>query len=345
MTLLSHLGLAASAAAWLLASCSPTSSNQNQSGRNRTADAAPTGTATGTTAATATQASTGTATAGQNATATADSWPTGIYTGYDGVNSFDVLLPGFGNYKVADPSIATITASTFTITQDLHDSLWAACQKINANAVQANFDRLFATGKVRNVYTLKPLKPGRTYLTIAQSTTNGGRANPFGGRNGQPLVLEVNSYPAGAVATGKSRYNDAPAVPGATNPPCASCHLTGKNGAPSHALGQVEQLPDVAVRKWIETGKLPFINLDAQTDHGIAHAWTFDTPDQELGIIAYLRTLQSTNFEELLTLEFQSDTQASAICNLTQTLGVGPPGGASAAGNGTAAATGTATAR
>ena len=73
------------------------------------------------------------------------------------------------------------------------------------------------------------------------------------------------------------------------------------------------------------------MNLNAQTDKGISHNWTFASADEETGVIAYLRTLQASNFEELITLEFQGDAQAAKICSLTL-----PPGvGATATGSGT----------
>ena len=272
-----------------------------------------------------------------NMSVSADYWPSGYWLGYDGTTTFSTLLAGgrgAATYTVADPSIASITPLTVTIDQSTHDTLWSACQKINPSANSQIFERRYAVGTTITSYKLTALKVGQTYLTQSVKAGSG-----FGGgRGGQatPRVIFVTEYAANAVATGKARYNNAPSIATATNLPCGpACHGDAAHGAPNHALGQVETIPDVAVAQWIEKGSLPYINLNAQTDKGISHAWTFASPDEEKGVIAYLRTLQADNFEELLTLEFQGDAQAAQICSMTSPPGVGPVTPATTPGSGT----------
>ncbi|MCX6111425.1 MAG: hypothetical protein NTZ90_17655 [Proteobacteria bacterium] len=268
---------------------------------------------------------------------TADYWPSGYWLGFDGKTTFSLLLAGGrggATYTVADPTIASIAPVSFTIDQATHDSLWASCEKINPSANQQLFESRYAVGTNITSYKLTALKAGQTTLTQTVKANSGFGPNGGGpgGGGGQPKVIFVTQYPDTAVAVGSARYNNNPAVPTATTPACGpACHGNAAHGAPNHALGQVETLPDAAVAKWIKTGSLPYVNLNAQTDKGISHNWTFASADEETGVIAYLRTLQASNFEELITLEFQGDTQAAKICSLSLPPGVGP----TATGSGT----------
>ena len=59
-------------------------------------------------------------------------------------------------------------------------------------------------------------------------------------------------------------------------------------------------IPDNSAEQWITTGKL------AARVASIQHTWEFADSDEELGTVAYLRTLQTDDLETLTKLEFEN---------------------------------------
>ena len=248
---------------------------------------------------------------------TASDFPAGIYTGIDGGSSkFSLYLPSFQPYTVQDTSIATIESVQVTLPQATVDSLVADLQKCApAGMDTSKMSKMF--NRQRTVYKLTPLKAGETKLVqTAASGGSGMGASGMGGAGGgghgggpsgkggssqwgsaKSQVLLVVNYKSDAVAKGKDRYTRE----GEGNKrACASCHETGEDGAPPHELGNISQIPDVAADQWITTGKLNGRVAKVQ------HTWEFENQDEEDGITAYLRTLQTGDVEELTKLEFEN---------------------------------------
>jgi hypothetical protein len=236
----------------------------------------------------------------------ADSWENGFYTGFNGKDKFSMYLPSFRPMTVTDPSIAKIESVSVTLSQATIDEVIADKKKDNPDLNEEQLKKML--GHTRNVFKLTPLKAGKTTLKTAGS----GRGPSGAWSKGQSTVLEVVAYTPEQVEKGKTRYH---ADGTGDKKPCASCHETGDNGAPSHALGNVNQIPDKSAKQWITTGKL------ADRTANIPHAWKFADDDEETGVVAYLRTLQTDDIEQLTKLEIENAA-----------FGMGPPGGGKGGG-------------
>jgi mono/diheme cytochrome c family protein len=222
----------------------------------------------------------------------ADQWENGYYTGFNGKDKFSLYLPSFRPMTVSDPSIAKIEGVSVTLSSTTIDELVADRKNDDPNFDDAKMREMLA--KPRTVYKLTPLKAGKTTL----KTTGAGKG-PSGSawKSGQSTVLVVTAYSTDQVEKGKARYTR---EGDGNKKACASCHETGANGAPPHELGDIMSIPDASAEQWITTGKL------ADREASIPHTWEFDSQDEELGTVAYLRTLQTDDLETLTKLEFEN---------------------------------------
>lgn len=219
------------------------------------------------------------------------------YTAYDGANDYSLMLLGErDNWTVKDPSIATIEEAEINLTTENLDAL-----------VQSEFDRVSPRMEERcnedstrpgcpftletfkenfegrfRVQKITPLAAGVTQLVSE------GR----GPRQGQTRTkyLVITAKEAGAFDAGKERYT--------TNgtgslQSCESCHLSGEENAPPHALGRVKDFSDAAILSWIKTGSSDGISAS------IPHSWEFSSDLQEVGIVPYLRSLQAKDVNSL----------------------------------------------
>jgi len=252
---------------------------------------------------------------------TASNYPDGFYTGFDGTDKFSLLLPGFRKYTVTDASIAKIDTVTVTVSQATIDEIVAKIKEDNPDITDTQINRVKGQfSRQRTIYKLTPLKAGRTTLTTSAAGGHGGPGGGSGGdvwQKGDQVALIVETYTADEVAAGKDRYTRA----GDGNKrPCASCHETGEAGAPPHELGDVMQIPDVALLQWIKTGKLNGRVAKIQ------HTWEFADANEEKGILAYLRTKQTDDAETLIKLEFENQLAQNGG-KIVGGGGFGPPPG------------------
>lgn len=269
--------------AFLLNSCNKSS---KQSGE------APATTDTSTSTTTTSDSDDSTSDSSTSSSVDPDVWLQGYYTGYNGNDKFSLYLPSFREMSIDDPSIASIESQSVTLSAETIDALVAEQKAKNENFDDTRIREILS--RPRTVYKLTPLKAGQTKLR-----TKAGGKGPGGGvwNQGQAVVLVVTKYSQDLVALGKSRYLQ----DGEDNKrSCASCHETGANNAPPHELGDIMSIPDASAEQWISTGKL------SGRTASIPHAWEFASDQEKLGVVAYLRTLQTTDLETLTKLEFEN---------------------------------------
>jgi mono/diheme cytochrome c family protein len=155
----------------------------------------------------------------------------------------------------------------------------------------AFFSQRFA--RQQKVTKITPLKAGKTSLLSSRGGRGGSDA--WGSANAS-VSLTIEDYTNSKFAAGESRYK----TEGEGNlKACYSCHGSGAEGAPSHQLGRISQISDKDALTWITTGKLP-----TRTAR-IAHAWEFRNDDEKVGIVQYLREIQTNDVDELTKLTFQ----------------------------------------
>lgn len=230
-----------------------------------------------------------------SATIDPDIWLKGFYTGFNASEKFSIYLPSFREMTIDDPSIAKIEPQTITLSTETIEALIAERKEENPDFDDTRIRERLT--RPRTVYKLTPLKAGQTKLR-----TKSGGGGGFGGGGewnaGQAVVLVVSNYSSDLLAKGKARY----AQEGEdTSRSCASCHASGDSKAPPHELGNIMSVPDVSAAQWISTGKV------SGRVAKVPHAWTFASEEEKLGVVAYLRTLQTTDLETLTKLEFENE--------------------------------------
>jgi hypothetical protein len=102
-------------------------------------------------------------------------------------------------------------------------------------------------------------------------------------------TIVVAEYDAADVEIGRARYNDDDGSGEPDRVPCASCHLQ-PSGA-DHSPLRVSVYRDAELLQAITTGMYP----DGATLIGVDHTWDIAAAE-EVGIVAYLRTLPPRGF-------------------------------------------------
>jgi len=244
---------------------------------------------------------------------TGTSYPSGYFTGLDpsGKTKFGLLLNAYGAstnpYTIGDTSIASMTMTQVTPSSDTISKLQTTLAGSSCGVPAANITQIMSRfGKSRSVVRVTPLKAGVTTITAVTPHYggHGGGGGGGGGFNpnaaeGQTLnTFQVVDYTDAQLQEGQTRYTAGLASDTTDDPACTSCHNTGKDGAPSHALGTVSQIPDVAAEQWVTTGQVGSLKAP------INHAWKFASSDEELGTVAYVRSLETSDAEALILLDF-----------------------------------------
>lgn len=230
-----------------------------------------------------------------------------FYTGIDGVNDYSLLLPSFQTYTLSDESIAKIEEIKVTFSEATINELLAMVTKKHPELDVERIKKRFS--REQTTFKLTPLKPGRTTIS---ATRRGGRNNTAW-KKGKTIDLVITQYDAAIVESGKLRYTEDGS--GASLKACKTCHETAEEGAPPHELGRIMEISDKEALEWISTGKL------GGRKAKIPHAWEFSSEDQEAGIVAYLRTRQTHDVEQLAKLHFAEFLENSGP------QGAGGPGG------------------
>lgn len=233
-----------------------------------------------------------------------------FYSGFDGVNDYSLLLPGFRDYTIADPSVATITKENITLSESTIATLMEEVKTANPDFDDTQIERFRGTlTRQQSAYRITPLKAG---TTILQSTRGGRGGKDSWGSGSTGIQLTVNSYTPEQYAAGAERYNTGGS---GLLKACKSCHETGESGAPSHELGNIKEISDSQGIQWITTGQL--------NSHmaSIAHTWEFGSEEQQLGILPYLRAKGSKDLETFTKLVIEERLQ-----NFQLPPGGGPPG-------------------
>jgi mono/diheme cytochrome c family protein len=148
----------------------------------------------------------------------------------------------------------------------------------------------FAGMTFAKTVVMTPLKAGETTLTIES----------LGIKFNFPVV--INEYAPEAYTLGEARYNEykytsagVPASPFLINSfTCGGCHTDeGLNGAPPHILDVTSFWGDEEIKNWAKTGKGGGVKGDQEA--GVNHIWTLESPEVEVALVSYIRTLGAKN--------------------------------------------------
>ncbi|MDQ3234008.1 MAG: hypothetical protein M3Q07_19535 [Pseudobdellovibrionaceae bacterium] len=197
-----------------------------------------------------------------------------IFTGFDGTNSFKVLV----EFAVTgtSPEIGKLTKEQLQqllVSPEYRQARLAEKAKLSLVA-----DAAFLTSK---------MLPDNPAGKVVELTTVKAGSTILKGRYGAmelSLPVTITAYTPAQVAAGKQRYDTA--VGGANpSPSCASCHKT-PDGV-DHSPNYLTEYSDAGTLSFVETG----FNSDIQFQTEVPHKMTFAGAGDKAGIVAYLRSL------------------------------------------------------
>lgn len=214
-----------------------------------------------------------------------------FYAGYDGVNDYSIILPGFRDYTIADPSIATVTKENVLLSEDTVNELIASVQASNPNFTDEAVERFRQfMGREQAAYRITPLRAGTTTL----SSNRGGRGGQDAwGSNSTTTQLVINAYTPEQYSAGQKRYTTSGS---GLLKACQSCHETGEEDAPPHELGNIKEVSDEGGIEWITTGRY------GSRVASISHTWEFSSQEERDGILPFLRGKVSKDLETFTKL-------------------------------------------
>jgi len=235
------------------------------------------------------------------------------YTGYDGTdpnfggNDFRIWLTTGRKIEIVDQSIARADEVTIDVPTDTVDLM---IQRVNDARAQVGqealstraTDRLKRRYSSRKAWRITPLNPGITSVKATRISSRDNQVRPESiWQEAEIRTLVVADYQQVNIETGRARYEE-----GGSGGACANCHLsagsTSAASAPAHQLGRVLEINDAEAIKWITEGKA----LD-RTATGTLHKWTFANDAEKQATVAYLRSRQTADLEELARLIFEEE--------------------------------------
>jgi hypothetical protein len=190
-------------------------------------------------------------------------FPEKIWLGFDGTNTYKAPIIALSNkgevkWTIDDPSLATLDTNSA--------------------------DPKAKPGGVNLMITAA--KAGKTMIHATDGTTT------------KDAMLEVIAYPIAQWEAGKNRYAMGPDE---KNPACKECHAPGKG--PDHTPTELDADTDDEIMNTFVTGKDPEGRpVDYEMEFtmllkGYDHMWKV-TPDEKIGLVAYLRSLKPLHFPE-----------------------------------------------
>jgi hypothetical protein len=195
--------------------------------------------------------------------ATLTIFPSKIYIGFDGTNVYKAPIIAVSNKK----------AVTWTIDDPTVASLDTASKDPAAEADGINL-------------MLTALKAGNTKLHATDGTQQA------------EATITVLTYTKAQYDAGKARYAKGP---NDKNPACMECHAPGKG--PDHTPTELDADTDEEIQDTFVSGKDPEGRpVDYEMNFttllkGYKHMWEV-TPDEKVGLVAYLRALKPLAFPE-----------------------------------------------
>ena len=195
--------------------------------------------------------------------ATLTIFPSKIFIGFDGTNMYKAPIIAVSNKK----------AVTWTIDDPTVASLDTASKDPPAEADGINL-------------MLSALKAGNTKLHATDGTQQA------------EATVTVLTYTKTQYDAGKARYAKGP---NDKNPACMECHAPGKG--PDHTPTELDADTDEEIQDTFVSGKDPE-GRPVDYEHnfttllkGYTHMWEV-TPDEKVGLVAYLRALKPLAFPE-----------------------------------------------
>lgn len=195
--------------------------------------------------------------------ATLTIFPNKIYIGFDGSNTYTAPIIAVSNkgtvkWTLDDPSVASLDLAS------------------KDPAAEGNGVNLMLTA----------LKAGTTKLHAMDGTQTADAS------------ITVLTYTKVQYDAGKARYAKGP---NEKNPACMECHAPGKG--PDHTPTELDADTDEEIQNTFVTGKDPegrAIDYEGNFKtllNGYTHMWEV-TPDEKVGLVAYLRALKPLHFPE-----------------------------------------------
>lgn len=209
------------------------------------------------------------------------------YTGFDGKNDYSILLTRARSLTVTDPSVAKVEQIKVKLPEATINSLLEAQKKKNPTFDTDKYKNFL--GREMIAQKITPLKPGRTIIK---------RGNGFG--RSDDIELVVTQFTEAQFEAGKKRYETDGA---GTLKACKSCHEKGEEGAPPHELGEINSFSDPDALAWFKTGQ-----AKGRTAK-IEHKWGFSSDEEEKGIVAFMRSKQTNDLENLIKLQIEDDIE------------------------------------
>jgi hypothetical protein len=191
-------------------------------------------------------------------------FPAKLWSGFDGTNT----------YK--SPVIAVVNSGNVTWTID--DPSLASIDTQSKDPV--------AKGDGTEI-VLTSLKAGTTKIHAKDSAGHTSEA-----------TITINTYPVAQFDAGKARYMKGPNM---KNPACNECHAKGKG--PDHTPTELDADTDEEIQNTFTKGVDPenrpvdYEKMFTKLLNGYDHMWEV-TPDEKVGLIAYLRALPPLAFPE-----------------------------------------------
>ncbi|WP_141734000.1 hypothetical protein [Oligoflexus tunisiensis] len=200
-----------------------------------------------------------------------------IFTGFDGTNSFKVLV---------EPMLYGGLPESIQLTEEQEERFYNS-PEFN-DAWKAEFNKITVVPDPA-FFTVNPVEvlPGWNVLELTSLKAGSSVVKMKYGAEEISLAATISAYTSAQVAAGKQRYNTA--VEGATpSPSCITCH----GGGDGRSHGAFSLYSDAGQLAFIETG----VNSDDDYETEAPHKMTFASADGKAGIVPYLRSLDPKSF-------------------------------------------------
>lgn len=199
-----------------------------------------------------------------------------VYTGYDGTNTYQARFV-FGSALQNAPDLGIdVTAAQVTV----------------ENPALADLERV----------DMGPLGPTHFVIyTVTARAAGSTRINVTYQGQTASSDLTVYSYTPADVQLGAERYNNPVNPDPATRIACSTCHFAVEQGGIQHSPDYTAFWSEEQALEVVSQGQTTIIFLDGEQvsydpePNGLPHIWNL-TPEEEKGIMAYMRSLPLIDF-------------------------------------------------
>jgi len=234
------------------------------------------------------------------------------YTGYEPSGSVDLslLIPTRRKIEVIDPTIAIVERENLEVPADVVEQRITQLEELFPGMSARTVDRWRQRLTNPSIWRITPLKPGITGIKATRiSSRTGAERWESVWEKPEIRTLVVKPYSAAQIEMGRQRYEAQFNAGIGQMQACSNCH-TGQvdvfGTAPPHEIGNVVEISDDDAVTWISSGS---VKDRVASQNALGHNWQFSSTEEAFAVVAYLRSKQTGNADDLARLLFESDIE------------------------------------